>query len=241
MLITSTDNKKIKEITKLKQKKYRDTENKFIIETENLIKEAYIEDRLKEVYILENNNLSFDVNCPVNYVTDKVMNKIKNINTSKVLAVVEKKDSKEYIGKKYLMLDKISDPGNLGTIIRSSVAFGIDTIIISEDSCDIYNDKTIRATEGAIFKINIVKENLQEAINNLKKLNIPIYGTNVNNGKDVTTIDKNSFCIIMGNEGQGIKKEIQNKIKENIYIKTKTVESLNVAVATSIILYELSK
>lgn len=241
MLITSTDNKKIKEITKLKQKKYRDTENKFIIETENLIKEAYIEDRLKEVYILEDNNLSFDVNCPVNYVTDKVMNKIKNINTSKVLAVVEKKDSKEYIGKKYLMLDKISDPGNLGTIIRSSVAFGIDTIIISEDSCDIYNDKTIRATEGAIFKINIVKENLQEAINNLKKLNIPIYGTNVNNGKDVTTIDKNSFCIIMGNEGQGIKKEIQNKIKENIYIKTKTVESLNVAVATSIILYELSK
>ncbi len=241
MLITSPDNKKIKEITKLKQKKYRDQENKFIIETENLIKEAYLEDKLEEVYLLENQQLSFNVNCPVNYITDKVMNKIKSINTSKVLAIATKTDSKEYIGKKYLMLDKISDPGNLGTIIRSAVAFQIDTIIVSEDCCDIYNDKVIRATEGAIFKINIVKENLLEAINNLEKLNVPVYGTDVNNGTDVTTIDKDSFCIIMGNEGQGIREEIKNKINKNIYIETKTVESLNVAVATSIILYELSK
>lgn len=241
MLITSLDNKKIKEIAKLKQKKYRDIENKFIIETENLIKEAYLEDKLEEVYLLENQQLSFNVNCPVNYITDKVMNKIKSINTSKTLAVVTKTDSKEYIGKKYLMLDKISDPGNLGTIIRSAVAFQIDTIIVSEDCCDIYNDKVIRATEGAIFKINIVKENLIEAISNFEKLNIPVYGTDVNNGTDVTTIDKDSFCIIMGNEGQGIREEIKEKLTKNIYIKTKTVESLNVAVATSIILYELSK
>jgi len=241
MLITSLDNKKIKEVTKLKQKKYRDIENKFIIETENLIKEAYIENRLEEVYILENEQLSFNVNCPVNYVTDKVMDKIKNINTSKVLAIVTKKESKEYIGKRYLMLDRISDPGNLGTIIRSAVAFDIDTIIVSEDCCDIYNDKVIRATEGAIFKINILKENLLEAITNLKKLNIPIFGTDVNKGKDVTTINKDKFCIIMGNEGSGIRKEVLKQVTDNIYIKTNTVESLNVAVATSIILYELNK
>lgn len=241
MLITSLDNKKIKEVTKLKQKKYRDIENKFIIETENLIKEAYIENRLEEVYILENEQLSFNVNCPVNYVTAKVMDKIKNINTSKVLAIVTKKESKEYIGKRYLMLDRISDPGNLGTIIRSAVAFDIDTIIVSEDCCDIYNDKVIRATEGAIFKINILKENLLEAITNLKKLNIPIFGTDVNKGKDVTTINKDKFCIIMGNEGSGIRKEVLKQVTDNIYIKTNTVESLNVAVATSIILYELNK
>ena len=241
MLITSLDNKKIKEVTKLKQKKYRDIENKFIIETENVIKEAYIENRLEEVYILENEQLSFNVNCPVNYVTDKVMDKIKNINTSKVLAIATKKESKEYIGKRYLMLDRISDPGNLGTIIRSAVAFDIDTIIVSEDCCDIYNDKVIRATEGAIFKINILKENLLEAITNLKKLNIPIFGTDVNKGKDVTTINKDKFCIIMGNEGSGIRKEVLKQVTDNIYIKTNTVESLNVAVATSIILYELNK
>lgn len=241
MLITSLDNKKIKEVSKLKQKKYRDIENKFIIETENLIKEAYIEDRLEEIYILENEQLSFNVNCPIIYVTDKVMDKIKSINTSKVLAIATKKESKEYIGKRYLMLDKISDPGNLGTIIRSAVAFNIDTIIVSEDCCDIYNDKVIRATEGAIFKINILKENLLEAISNLKKLDIPIFGTDVNKGKDVTTINKDKFCIIMGNEGNGIRKEVLKQVTDNIYIKTNTVESLNVAVATSIILYELNK
>ena len=241
MLITSLDNKKIKDVTQLKQKKYRDIENKFIIETENLIKEAYIENRLEEVYILENEQLSFNVNCPVNYVTDKVMDKIKSINTSKVLAIATKKESKEYIGKRYLMLDRISDPGNLGTIIIRAVAFDIDTIIVSEDCCDIYNDKVIRATEGAIFKINILKENLLEAITNLKKLNIPIFGTDVNKGKDVTTINKDKFCIIMGNEGSGIRKEVLKQVTDNIYIKTNTVESLNVAVATSIILYELNK
>ena len=126
MLITSTDNKKIKEIVKLKQKKYRDIENKFIIETENLIKEAYIEDYLEEVYILENEELSFNIDCPIYYVTESVMNKIKSINTSKFIGVCKKKESNEYIGKRYLMLDKVADPGNLGTIIRSAVAFNIE-------------------------------------------------------------------------------------------------------------------
>ena len=90
MLITSTDNKKVKDLVKLKQKKYRDSENKFIIETENLIKEAYIEDFLEEVYVLENEKLSFNVNCPVYYVTESVMNKIKSINTSKFIGVCKR-------------------------------------------------------------------------------------------------------------------------------------------------------
>ena len=135
MLITSTDNKKIKEIVKLKQKKYRNIENKFIIETENLIEEAYLENRLEEVYILENENISLKLDCPIYEVTSKVMDKIKSVNTSKILGIATKKENLEYIGKRYLMLDKVSDPGNLGTIIRSASAFDIDTIILSEDCC----------------------------------------------------------------------------------------------------------
>ena len=241
MLKTSTDNKKIKELVKLKQKKYRDIDNKFIIETENLIKEAYIENRLEEVYILENEELSFNVECPVYYVTEKVMEKIKSINTSKYIGICSKKDSNEYIGKRYLMLDKISDPGNLGTIIRSAVAFNIDTLILSDDSCDVYNDKTIRATEGALFRLNIIRENLEEVLTNLEKLNINIYGTDVTNGDTIDTVDKNNFCIIIGNEGRGISDKVKKRITKNIHLKTNNVESLNVAVATSIILYELNK
>lgn len=241
MLITSTDNKKIKELVKLKQKKYRDSENKFIIETENLIKEAYIEERLEEVYILENEELSFNVDCPIFYVSENVMNKIKSINTSKYIGICSKKDSNEYIGKRYLMLDKVSDPGNLGTIIRSAVAFNIDTLILSDDSCDVYNDKTIRATEGALFRLNIIREPLIEALNNLEKLNINIYGTDVIKGESINTVDKNNFCVIIGNEGSGISDKVKNKIDKYIHLRTNNVESLNVAVATSIILYELNK
>lgn len=241
MLITSTDNKKIKEIVKLKQKKYRNIENKFIIETENLIEEAYLENRLEEVYILENENISLKLDCPIYEVTSKVMDKIKSVNTSKILGIATKKENLEYIGKRYLMLDKVSDPGNLGTIIRSASAFDIDTIILSEDCCDVYNEKTIRATEGAIFKVNIITEDLEEAINNLKKLNINIYRTDVNAGKDITEISKDNFCIIMGNESNGVSEKIKNQVEKSVHIKTNNVESLNVAVATSIILYELNK
>lgn len=241
MLITSTDNKKIKEIVKLKQKKYRNIENKFIIETENLIEEAYLENRLEEVYILENENISLKLDCPIYEVTSKVMDKIKSVNTSKILGIATKKENLEYIGKRYLMLDKVSDPGNLGTIIRSASAFDIDTIILSEDCCDVYNEKTVRATEGAIFKVNIITEDLEEAINNLKKLNINIYRTDVNAGKDITEIFKDNFCIIMGNESNGVSEKIKNQVEKSVHIKTNNVESLNVAVATSIILYELNK
>ena len=241
MLITSTDNKKIKDLVKLKQKKYRDSENKFIIETENLIKEAYLEDVLEEVYILENEKLSFKVNVPIYYVSESVMNKIKDINTSKYIGVCTKKESNEYIGKRFLMLDKVSDPGNLGTIIRSAVAFNIDTLILSDDSCDIYNDKTIRATEGALFRLNIIREPLLEALNNLEKLNINIYGTDVIKGDSVSTINKENFCVIMGNEGSGISEKVKAKINKYIHLDINNVESLNVAVATSIILYELNK
>lgn len=241
MLITSPDNKKIKELVKLKQKKYRDSMEKFIVETEHLIKEAFLEDRLLEVYVLENNELSFKVDVPVYYVSVSVINKLKNISTSKFIGVVSKKESKEYRGKRYLLLDRVSDPGNLGTIMRSAVAFNVDTLIVSLDSCDIYNDKVIRASEGAIFKLNIIRCDLSQAINTLKKLDIAIYGTDVKNGVDVREIPKDNFAIIMGNEGAGISSDVKKLVENNIYIKTSNVESLNVAMAASIILYELNK
>lgn len=241
MLITSTDNKKIKEINKLKLKKYRNTENKFIVETPNLIKEAYINDSLLEVYVLEDYTLPFNLEVETYNVTENVMNKIKSINTSKVLGICKKKQSNVYEGTKYLLLDGVGDPGNLGTILRSSLAFGVDTLILSEDSCDLYNDKVIRSSEGAIFKLNILREDLKTSIKNLKKLSVPIYGTDVSGGELVDKVSKGSFAVIMGSEGNGVKPEITKLVDKNIYIKIKDVESLNVAVATSIILYELSK
>ena len=136
----------------------------------------------------------------------------------------------------------MQDPGNLGTIIRSGVAFNVDTIIINDKCADPYSDKTIRASQGMIFKTNIVKRNLEEFTKEIKG-KIPIYGTKVTNGKNIKNLEKISkFAIIMGNEGQGVSKKLLDLCDDYLYIPmNKKCESLNVGVATSIILYELIK
>ena len=241
MLITSVDNNRIKFINKLKRKKYRDKENKFLVETFNLVEEASKEGVLLEVYILEGVSFPFEVSCDVFEVTSEVMNKIKEVNTSNVIGVCKKKDFDSFLGNKILLLDGVGDPGNMGTIIRSSVAFGVDTVVLSLDSCDLYNDKVIRATEGAIFKINVIRDDLCSVINKIKTFNIPVYGTDVVNGIDVSSLNEDSYAVVMGSEGNGVSLEVKELVDKNIYIKTNNVESLNVAVATGIILYELNK
>lgn len=241
MLYTSIDNKKIKEIKKLNEKKYRDKKNLFIVEGEHLVLEAYKKGYLKEL-ILEADTI-FPLDVETNYVSNNVLKYISNLDTpQKIIGICEKKQP-EIIGKKILVLEDIQDPGNLGTIIRSSVAFNIDTIILSNNSVDEYNSKVIRASQGLIFHINIVRSDIFEEINNLKNKGYYIYGTKVTHGKDLKSLEKNEkFAIIMGNEGNGMSEEVSELCDEFIYIKmNESCESLNVGVATSIILYEFSE
>ena len=241
MLYTSTDNKKIKEIKKLNEKKYRDQNNLFIVEGEHLVLEAYKKGYLKEL-ILETDTI-FPLDVETNYVSNNVLKYISNLDTpQKIIGICEKKQP-EIIGKKILVLEDIQDPGNLGTIIRSSVAFNIDTIILSNNSVDEYNSKVIRASQGLLFHINIVRSDILEEINNLKNKGYHIYGTKVTHGKDLKLLEKyQKFAIIMGNEGNGMSEEVSELCDEFIYIKmNESCESLNVGVATSIILYEFSE
>lgn len=241
MIITSLDNKKIKEVVKLKQKKYRDIENKFIIETLNIIKEAYNMGFLLELYVMEGTVLKDSFDVPINYVSKNVFNKMSSLENSYALGVCKKKIS-ILEGKKYVLLDNIQDPGNLGTIIRSCVGFNVDTLVLGDTCVDLYNDKAIRASEGNIFKLNIVRASLKDVIKDLKEKSITIYGTDVNNGENIDKIENNSsFALIMGNEGNGVSSDIKKLADKNLYIKTsKNLESLNVGVATGIILYKIS-
>ena len=240
MVITSLENKKVKDVVKLQCKKYRDLTNTFVVETEHLVEEAKRIGIVKELYVVGE---EYDEDN-VYYVTNEIMMKMSSMESpSKVLAVCNKINSKEIIGNKILLLDGIQDPGNLGTIIRSSVAFGVDTIILSEDTVDLYNPKVIRATEGMFCHINIISMDLEEAISKIKSMGIKVYGTNVVDGVDVCTItDKKSYALIVGNEGNGVKEKIQEMSDMNLYIPMKDkCESLNVGVACSILLYELGK
>ena len=166
----------------------------------------------------------------------------KQQSISRICAICYKIKEKK-IKDKVLCLDNIQDPGNLGTIIRSAVAFNFDTIILNNESVDLYNDKVIRACEGMIFNINIIRCNLKEKLDQLKKDNYKIIGTSVKNNNLLKNIETgNKFAIVLGNEGKGISKEIDELCDDYIYIKMNDkCESLNVAVASSIIMYELSR
>ncbi len=240
MCISSINNEKIKQIAKLNIKKYRDINNLFIIEGEHSILEAFNKGYLKEIYCLEG-VLPINIEVPITIVSKTVMNYIyKMPSPPKYIGVVQKLKEKR-IGNKVLMLNNVQDSGNLGTIIRSAAAFNFDTIILDEGSVDLYNEKVLRATEGMVFNVNVIRKNPSIIIDELNNDNYQIYGTDVNNGINIKEIkNKGKIAIIIGNEGRGISEEIKKKIDKNIYIPlNRNCESLNAGVAASIIMYEV--
>lgn len=239
MHITSINNEYIKEISKLNEKKYRDKLNKYLIEGLHLVTEALKYDIIDTIIIRE--DFSYETNIKHIIVSNEVMKKLSdNPSIPKIMAVVNKKES-TISGNKILLLDRLQDPGNLGTIIRSAVAFNFDTIILSNDTVDLYNSKVLRSTQGMLFNINILRQDLTNVINELKNNNYTIYGTKVDNGNDVKEINNtNKFALIIGNEGTGISDNILKQCDKYLYIKmNNNCESLNAGVAASILMYEM--
>lgn len=241
MLITSTNNEHIKQLAKLQNKKYRDQSNTFLVETKHLVMEAYKAGLIKEL-ILDKDEL-FPLNVETTYVSKEVMKKLSSTNTPpKVMAVVYKRKPISTYGKKILILDNIQDPGNLGTIIRSATAFNIDTIVLSEDTVDLYNPKVVRANQGMMFHINIIRKNPIVVIHQLKQEGYKIVGTKVTTGHDVRESKIYShFALVIGNEGKGISYDIDTLCDEYLYIRmNENCESLNASVAASILMYEIN-
>ena len=244
MLITSLDNEKIKGYLKLKSRKYRKKTNTFIVEGMHLVLEAYKKGIIKEVVALSDTALP--LNVPFVYVSNDIMRKLSDMESvSSVIAICKMPLNEEIKGEKILILDNLQDPGNLGTIIRSSVAFNIDTIVLSPDTVDLYNPKVIRSTQCMMFHTNIIVKDLLETIKILKEREIPVYGTRVDFGENVRNFkdkDRKKYALVMGNEGNGVNKDILSMCDGYLYIPTnENVESLNVGVATSILLYELDR
>lgn len=248
--ITSTSNETIKYFISLNDKKTRMNAKRFIVEGYHLVNEASKTNLLEAIISTDEKELKKINNVRRYLVNDAIINKIATTkNPQNILGIVKMLDHNitnllpiiKGNKTKLIMLDDVNDPGNLGTIIRTASGLGYDGIIMSPNTVDLYNEKVIRSTQGVMFKIPIIKANLQEVIKMLKKEKVFCIGTALTNAKDVKHITKkDKFAICLGNEAKGISKEVLDNMDENVKIAMNNdVESLNVSIAAGIIMYEM--
>ena len=236
----------IKFIQSLHQKKYRQENRLFIAEgskiVEELLNSNFIIERLLGTQEYFNTHPKVSLSIITEIVTEVELERITCLtNPQQVLAVVSyeynqlTKTSNDW----YIALDGIQDPGNFGTIIRTADWFGIKNIVCSTDTVEVYNPKVIQSTMGSFTRVNIYYANLNEW---LTEQELPIYGA-VLDGKSLFTLSKSAKGIVLiGNEGKGIRKENMQQITIPVTIpRIGDAESLNAAVATGIILSQLTK
>lgn len=253
-VISSKDNELIKHIKKLKDKKYRDENNEYIIEGVKLIEEAVQEKaKIKKVIICDDTTRTYEI--PTNvmleiakyecvYVTDKIFASITQVtNPQGIMAIIEKSTENQQIDYSediIVALDNVQDPGNLGTILRTADSIGLKQIIVTKDTVDAFNSKVVRSTMGAIFRVKIIETpDLVQSIKEMRKHHFKLMVTSLQTDNSIYDIEFNKKIIVIGNESNGVSKEIQDMADEKAKIPMlgKT-ESLNASVAAGIVMYE---
>lgn len=243
-LLTSVKNDKVKALKKLHTRKEREKTATFFIEGFHLIEEAVNSNwTIKEIILQDGVDLpKWADDFKVVEVSENVFQHITQTKTPQGIgAVVNLSKVTKFDGNHVLLLDRIQDPGNLGTIIRTADAAGFDAVILGEGTVDVYNDKVIRSTQGSIFHIPVIRDNLIERILNLKKEGFSIWASALTNSKDFHTVKTNDkVALIVGNEGSGIQHDLldlaDELVKIPIYGKA---ESLNVSIAAGILMYHI--
>lgn len=251
--IESKDNNFFKEAKKLKERKFRQRENKFILEGFRLIEEAIkAKMEIESIILLEESKenfyksdlLSKSINEEKIYILNKSLfiQIASTENPQGILAIVKNKEFKIDLDKEFFLIcDKVQDPGNLGTIIRTAHAAGVDGIILTKGTVDIYNDKTIRSTMGSMFYLPIFyDDNEFSLIKKLKENQFNIVTTSLKESRNFFDENlKGKIVLAVGNEGNGISDELFELADKKVKIPMPgNAESLNVAVAASIILFE---
>ncbi|NLZ75922.1 MAG: RNA methyltransferase [Erysipelotrichia bacterium] len=236
-VIKSLENNKIKLWGKLNQKKYRDRYNLFIVQERHLIEEAIKANCLDTLIVREGVNNIFEVDCI--YVSEAIIKKLSdNVSLNDYIAICKMVDYKVDNFKKVIILEKVQDPGNVGTIIRTAYSFGYDLVYLTEDSCDLYNQKTIQASQGAFFHIPVLRDKFENIISKVKEKGCKLIATDLENSNYLSKSKKvDKLAIMLGNEGQGLSKKAILTADERVKIEMDNFESLNVAIAAAILMY----
>ena len=239
--IKSLDNKIIKYTLKLKENKYQKEEKKYIIETYHLLEMS-----LKDLeYVFSLSPLELPENIIQYIVTEDILKKLSsNKSFSKVIGVVKMNEKPLDYSYDILYLDNLQDPGNIGTILRTSLAFSYFNIGLSLNTCSIYNSKVIQSAQGALFNLNFERFEI-ERLKELQKEGYKILVTTLSNDSIFINEFKRKMneklIIVVGNEGNGVRKEIIDISDYKIKIDISNIDSLNVGIATGITLFELKK
>jgi len=255
MKIESLDNKQVKLFEQLKKKKYRVRTNQFVIEGEHLVELALQRKQVSYLFIIENeydvnNGVLYkgeqaiaDVSCPYAYISEKVSTKLAQTMSPQGIYAICLMQHTAYDGSSIIFFDGVADPGNVGTIMRTANAFNVHNFYFTADAVDPYNDKVIRASQGAIFFSHLFFENEQSSDDKERLAQLEhVYALDlVGDDLQHITQQRRNFGLIVGNEARGITYERwldYNPLQITIPMNQQ-IESLNVAVATSIALYEL--
>jgi len=236
-IITSRSNERIKEAVKLKNVSYRNEYGLFLIEGFHLLEMALAKNLVVTVFTLnEIPNLPEGVEQIV--ASPETLKKISSqVTPQGVVAICHFLKPKTTLGNRVLFLDEVADPGNVGTLIRTALAFDFTSVVLSEKCASVYNDKVISASQGALFSINIVKGD-GEVLTSLQKEGYQIIATSL---KAVTPIDKlqvaKKLVIILGNEAHGISATTMALATDQVIIPMQHIDSLNVAIAGGIMMY----
>lgn len=241
MELTSINNPRIKGWNKLKEKKYRDREQKFLVEGKHLVEEAYRAGWLQTLIVRQGMNVPKHITIPVYEVTDEILERLSTLDSGESVMGVCAIPADMNIHKdqtSWVLLDGIQDPGNMGTIIRTALAFGIQSVVLSNDCVDVYHEKVIRATQGAIFHLPLLRTNLMEMIATLHNDHIPVFATALQDAAALQQVSvPDRYALVFGNEGNGIRQAVLAQCDRRIKIEMAAFESLNVAVAAGIGMY----
>lgn len=232
--ITSKANSRIKYVASLHNAKYRKENNEFLAEGMKSLEMALEAKLVKEIYTLkEIPNIDESINQYL--VTEEVMDKISSTKSPEGIVFLCKIPlGINSLGNKVVYLDHVNDPGNAGTIIRTALAFGYDSVVFSNDSVDIYNEKVISATKGSIFMMPVVRKDITEFYKDYMVLASTLSDKSIS--LDEAKASK-PFILVVGNESHGISEEVKNIADVLVKIPMETMESLNVSIAAGILMY----
>ena len=236
--IKSRQNELIKEVAKLDNPTYRKEAGLFKVEGFHMLEMAVEAGVVKQVFTLKKID-NLDESIPQYIVSKEVLEKISSTKSPQGVSVVCKTLPQNKIrSNKVLYLDGVSDPGNLGTILRTALAFDFLDVVLSKNCCSIYNEKTLQASQGAIFNLNIVND---KNLSDLKKENYQIIATEIKGSISLSEVKKSpKFVLVLGNEAHGVSKETLELADCRVRIDIKNIESLNVAIAGAIAMYFLN-